>query len=93
MLFVLSGPSGVGKTTLGNALLERFPRFRLSVSHTTRPPRGKEQDGVHYHFVSDESFTDLVDNGAFAEHAGSLQSSGPHIHDNRFGLHAAPRRG
>lgn len=70
MLFVLSGPSGVGKTTLGNALLERFPRFRLSVSHTTRPPRGKEQDGAHYHFVTDERFTELVEGGAFAEYAG-----------------------
>ena len=70
MLFVLSGPSGVGKTTLGNALLERFPRLKLSVSHTTRPPRGKEQDGIHYHFVTDEQFTDLVGTGAIAEHAG-----------------------
>lgn len=70
MLFVLSGPSGVGKTTLGNTLLERFPRFRLSISHTTRPPRGEEQDGVHYHFVSDERFTHLIGDGAFAEHAG-----------------------
>lgn len=70
MLFVLSGPSGVGKTTLGNALLEKSPRLRLSISHTTRAPRGKERDGVHYHFVSDERFTQLIDEGAFAEHAG-----------------------
>lgn len=69
MLFVLSGPSGVGKTTLGNGLLAKFPRLKLSVSHTTRDPRGSEKDGVHYFFVSDSEFDELTEQDAFAEHA------------------------
>ncbi len=69
MLFVLSGPSGVGKTTLGNSLLAKFSRLKLSVSHTTRAPRGREEDGVHYFFVSDEEFDELAKQDAFAEHA------------------------
>ena len=52
-LFVLAAPSGGGKTSLVNALLEREPGIRLSVSYTTRPPRPGEQDGVDYHFVDE----------------------------------------
>ena len=68
-LFVLSAPSGAGKTTLVNAIVDRLPRVRLSVSHTTRPRRENEVDGRHYHFVSPEQFQHLVQQDAFLEHA------------------------
>ena len=68
-LFVVAAPSGGGKTSLVNALLEQDLQVKLSVSHTTRPPRPGERDGVHYHFVDQESFLNLVDQGAFLEHA------------------------
>jgi guanylate kinase len=66
---VVSAPSGGGKTSLVNALLERDPRVALSVSHTTRAPRPGERDGVHYYFVDEASFAGLVERGAFLEHA------------------------
>lgn len=67
---VISGPSGVGKGTLYNLLFQRHPdTFTLSVSHTTRGPRPGEQDGVHYHYVTKEAFTDLVSKDGFVEHA------------------------
>lgn len=69
MLFAISGPSGVGKTTLCKGLMARQPALRLSVSHTTRAPRGKEQDGVHYYFTNDADFDAMVEAGGFAEHA------------------------
>lgn len=69
MLFVVAAPSGGGKTSLISALLDEDERTRLSVSHTTRPPRPGEQDGVHYHFVDEFTFLDLVSQGAFLEHA------------------------
>jgi guanylate kinase len=68
-VFVIAAPSGTGKTTICRRILERDPRLRLSVSHTTRKPRAGEVDGVHYHFVSDKSFRELVDADAFLEHA------------------------
>jgi guanylate kinase len=68
-LFVLSAPSGGGKTSLVNALLELDPRVRLSISHTTRTPRPGEEDGVHYHFADREEFLGLVADQAFLEHA------------------------
>jgi guanylate kinase len=68
-LYVVSAPSGGGKTSLIKALLERDPGIRLSVSHTTRAPRPGETDGVHYHFVDPPGFQRLVDQGAFLEHA------------------------
>jgi len=68
-LFVVAAPSGGGKTSLISALLDEDERARLSVSHTTRPPRPGEQDGVHYHFVDEFTFLDLVSQGAFLEHA------------------------
>lgn len=67
--FVLSAPSGAGKTTVCKAVIQRDPCVVLSVSHTTRPPRPGEQDGVHYHFVSASEFRKLVAEGAFLEHA------------------------
>ena len=59
-LFVITGPSGVGKGTLIGRLLERVPALELSVSATTRPPRPGERDGVDYHFLSDEQFEALA---------------------------------
>jgi guanylate kinase len=68
-VFVITGPSGVGKGTLIAALRERLPDLELSVSATTRAPRAGEVDGVAYHFMSDEEFTRCVEQGAFVEHA------------------------
>jgi guanylate kinase len=68
-VFVITGPSGVGKGTLIRSLRERLPDLGLSVSATTRPPRPGEQDGVDYHFLSDEEFQRRVDAGDFVEHA------------------------
>lgn len=68
-LFVVSAPSGAGKTSLVKALLERSPAIRVSVSYTTRKPRPHEVDGREYHFVSEETFRDLVARQAFLEHA------------------------
>ncbi|EKM81999.1 hypothetical protein AGABI1DRAFT_112174 [Agaricus bisporus var. burnettii JB137-S8] len=67
---VISGPSGVGKSTLLRRLFTAHPdAFGFSVSHTTRLPRPGEVDGQHYHFVSKDSFKDLIARGAFIEHA------------------------
>ncbi|MCL2309638.1 MAG: guanylate kinase [Proteobacteria bacterium] len=68
-LFVLAAPSGTGKTSLVNALLDREPGIRLSVSYTTRPLRPGEQDGVHYHFIDDARFQALRQAGEFLEDA------------------------
>jgi guanylate kinase len=68
-VFVITGPSGVGKGTLIRTLRERVPELELSVSATTRAPRPGEQDGVDYHFLSDEEFERLVQERAFVEHA------------------------
>jgi guanylate kinase len=68
-LYVVSAPSGGGKTSLVNALLRRDPRVALSVSHTTRAPRPGERDGVHYHFIDPDTFDRLAGQGAFLEHA------------------------
>lgn len=69
MIFVLSGPSGGGKTTLIRGVLERLPGLRFSVSHTTRPRRASEIEGRDYHFVSEETFLDMVNRGEFLEWA------------------------
>ncbi|EGP83075.1 unnamed protein product [Zymoseptoria tritici ST99CH_3D1] len=67
---VVSGPSGSGKSTLITRLLSQYPdRFALSVSHTTRQPRGTEKHGVEYNFVTREDFQDLVKKNGFIEHA------------------------
>lgn len=68
-LYIISAPSGAGKTSLVAKLIERFEGVRLSVSHTTRKPRPGEIDGQHYHFVSAERFLDLIEERAFLEHA------------------------
>jgi guanylate kinase len=68
-LFVVAAPSGGGKTSLISALLDKDRRVRLSVSHTTRPPRPGEQDGVHYYFVDEATFLRLIGQHAFLEHA------------------------
>lgn len=68
-LFVVSGPSGVGKSTLVTEALATIPALRFSVSATTRSPRPREVDGVHYHFVASDRFAMLETLGAFLEHA------------------------
>jgi guanylate kinase len=73
-VFVITGPSGVGKGTLIQLLLERLPEFELSVSATTRPPRPGEVDGVAYHFLTAAQFQDEIDADGFvewAEYAGN----------------------
>lgn len=68
-LFVISAPSGAGKTSLVKALLESMQNVMVSVSHTTRKPRPGEQDGIDYHFIDTEVFKGLVDKDLFLEYA------------------------
>lgn len=68
-LYIVSAPSGAGKTSLVKALLDAQPQVRVSVSHTTRPMRPGEVDGVNYHFVSREEFHERLDHNEFLEHA------------------------
>ncbi|HEY4451440.1 MAG TPA: guanylate kinase [Solirubrobacteraceae bacterium] len=68
-VFVITGPSGVGKGTLIRGLMERVQPLELSVSATTRAPRAGERDGVDYHFLSREEFDRRVQAGEFVEHA------------------------
>jgi guanylate kinase len=68
-VFVITGPSGVGKGTLIRGLMEHIPQLELSVSATTRSPRPGEADGVDYHFLSSEDFERHVQAGEFVEHA------------------------
>lgn len=68
-IFVISAASGTGKTTLVSRLVQQHPNVRVSVSHTTRPPRTGEVNGQHYYFVSEEEFVRLAGEGAFLEHA------------------------
>lgn len=77
MLLIVCGPSGAGKSSLCHHLLDRYPRTRFSVSYTTRAPRGREVDGVDYHFVPRERFDAMIAEGAFAEWA--------EVHGNRYG--------
>lgn len=76
-LYIVSSPSGGGKTSLVKALLEAEPEVRLSISHTTRPPRAGEADGRDYHFVPREAFERMVQAGEFLESA--------EIYGNRYG--------
>jgi guanylate kinase len=76
-LFVISAPSGAGKTSLVRALLEARPNLTVSVSHTTRSPRAQEVEGRDYHFVKPAQFHELVGQGAFLEHAN--------VFDNFYG--------
>jgi guanylate kinase len=77
LLLVLSAPSGAGKTTLAHRFRAAHPDAVFSISATTRPPRGDEKDGVDYHFVTPERFSELVGAGAFAEWA--------EVHGHRYG--------
>ncbi len=69
LLFVVSSPSGAGKTTLCNRLRTEFPRLEFSVSYTTRTPRPGERDGVDYHFVDQPTFQEMIAKDEFAEYA------------------------
>lgn len=68
-IFVISAPSGSGKTTICRALLDRVPGLMLSVSYTTRERRPGENDGVDYYFVDEEKFDNMLDSNGFLEHA------------------------
>ena len=68
-LFVVSGASGTGKTTLCRAMLKIYPNLRFSISHTTRPTRPRDENGRDYYFVSPEEFQRMIDQGDFAEWA------------------------
>lgn len=69
ILFIVSAPSGAGKTSLVKAMLARDEGLNVCVSHTTRPRRPTETDGVNYHFVDTERFQALIERGEFLEHA------------------------
>ena len=69
VLYIVSAPSGAGKTRLVKALLKADPAIRLSVSYTTRTPRPGESDGRDYHFVDRERFQHMLADGEFLEHA------------------------
>lgn len=81
-LLVICAPSGTGKSTLVNMLMDEFPDFGFSVSYTTRDPRGKEQNGVEYHFINHETFQEMIGQGQFAEWA--------EVHGNFYGTAKAP---
>ncbi|HXU53110.1 MAG TPA: guanylate kinase [Casimicrobiaceae bacterium] len=85
VLFVVAAPSGGGKSSMVNALLEREPGIRLSVSYTTRPPRPGESEGHHYHFIDVPTFFARKDRGEFLEHA--------FVHGNWYATSAAWLRG
>jgi len=68
-LFTVSAPSGAGKTSLVEALVDRCERLRVSISHTTRDIRHGEQDGISYHFVTEAAFLEMLSRSAFLEHA------------------------
>jgi guanylate kinase len=82
MMFVLSSPSGVGKTTLTKKLAEKNSNFNISISHTTRKPRPNEVNGKDYYFVNKEKFEELVKGNNFFEHAN--------IFENKYGTLKKP---
>jgi len=82
ILFIVSGPSGAGKTTLSDAVLRVFEDLELSVSYTTRAPRGEEIDGVDYRFVDRERFDAMLAAGDLAEWA--------EVHAHRYGTPRQP---
>ena len=76
-LFIISAPSGAGKTSLIKALLKDTQGIHVSISHTTRAKRPGEEDGVDYHYVDVPAFTEMVEQNAFLEHA--------QVFDNHYG--------
>ncbi|HET9645441.1 MAG TPA: guanylate kinase [Burkholderiaceae bacterium] len=80
-LFVVAAPSGAGKSSLVKALLELDSHLAVSISHTTRKPRGQEQNGREYHFVDEATFRRMVEQGEFFEWA--------EVHDNLYGTSRA----
>ncbi len=76
-LFIITAASGAGKTSLVKALLAADPQVKLSVSYTTRQPRPGEVDGVHYHFVDEPKFIEMLNRGEFLESA--------YVHGSRYG--------
>jgi guanylate kinase len=76
-LFIISAPSGAGKTSLVAELLNRLDNIQVSISHTTRPSRSGESDGIDYHFVSHQQFETMVTQQQFVEHAK--------VHSNYYG--------
>src|ERR1700759_3396860 len=78
-VFIISAPSGSGKSTLVHRLLETHRDLIFSISYTTRAPRGNEQDGVEYHFVTRAEFESLLAAGEFLEHA--------EVYGNYYGTH------
>ena len=81
LLFVITAPSGAGKTSLIEALLKEDPRLKLSVSYTTRAPRPGEVNGREYHFVDEQAFLAMLQRGEFLESA--------EVHGNRYGTSQA----
>ena len=69
ILFIISAPSGAGKTSLVSELLNKMDNIKASVSHTTRASRPGEVNGINYHFVSQQQFVDMLEQDAFLEHA------------------------
>ena len=84
LLILVSAPSGAGKSTLCDRLLQDYPELVYSVSCTTREPRGEEEDGVDYHFLTQKRFDELVAQDAFLEHAT--------VHGNSYGTLIQPIR-
>lgn len=69
ILYIISAPSGSGKTTLVNELRQYVPNLEFSISYTTRPPRGSEQDGREYHFITHTEFEEMIGRDEFLEYA------------------------
>jgi len=82
-IYIITGPSGTGKSTLLQRLLKEDPKLRFSVSHTTRSPRCGETDGVDYHFVTAPAFRAMIESGCFLEwaevHGNFYGTSGAHL--------------
>ena len=77
IMVILSSPSGAGKTTITKKIQQKYPSFKISVSHTTRSPRSNEVDGLDYHFISKKEFEQLIKQKKFYEYAK--------IFDNYYG--------
>ena len=82
LFIVMSAPSGCGKSTLIDMLLQEYPDLQYSISCTTRAPRGDEEDGIDYHFLTVDRFRELLAEGAFLEHA--------EVHGNYYGTLRQP---